>query len=318
MLNLVRELNRTQSDEVDYDYLLETYKQIRFAVCAVLTSVNQAEMFFRARSNPTEGKPKHVSALGAPKSEYVTGFQRCNAPGKPKFYAASKRKIALAEIGAKRGDTVFLSQWALRKGKSLATNSILCDDVAQSMSDKASHGDQSLIAHLDTIFTKRIHSDFSSDYKFTAAATEILTNHFPTTEGATDGKVGLVYPSVFDRKNSYNTAVAKEIADSHFEPIHVLEAEVCDVRGTDFSLKIIDTSYDFRDGTIHWNGSAKHLPALRKRLSSREYFGHTGHDGSVFWGLPTLGKEASKQELDWLLDESSFSNQELKKIFVGN
>lgn len=105
----IRELSLLDFDDTPYEVVLEMCSPL-FDGLRAPTLTTGAELLFRSRVNPSS-RPVHVSDLGPPPAEAVVGFQRCNGPGTPMFYTASKRRTALLESRAKTGDIVYLSQW---------------------------------------------------------------------------------------------------------------------------------------------------------------------------------------------------------------
>lgn len=273
----IRGLNLLDLDETPYEIVLEMCSELFVGLKTTMRTNGGAELLFRSRVNPSI-RPSKVDELGAPPAEAVTGFQRCNAPGNPMFYAASKRRTALLESRAKKGDIVYLSQWIGRE--SYKTNNLLIasDDEIDAMDDD---GKGSIIySFMDSMFTKRIHSDFSNDYKISAALSERMTTGFPDIVGGVernDGKIAIRYPSVFDKKKSYNTCFHAETAENKLRPLHVMEAVVVQSHGMHIDIRVMDTAFSFQDGKIEWTGSPHRLPAMR------------GEDGSVL--LRSDGKE---------------------------
>src|SRR5690606_26047269 len=102
-------LNRIDSKRASYDLLISTYRRITEGLQIVVGLAGGGELFYRVRV--TNHKPQKISDLQAPPIQNVLGYQRCNPPGIPMFYAASRRIVALQETRVKKGQIVYLSQW---------------------------------------------------------------------------------------------------------------------------------------------------------------------------------------------------------------
>ena len=177
------------------------------------------------------------------------------------FYAASKRRTALLECRVKKGDIVYLSEWL--SIDDIPYNKLLSMTENDEKKFFRSGYIESVHSYIETIFTRRVDSEFSNDYKISAALTERMTSYFTEDEEfniKSDGRIAIQYPSIFDRKNSYNTCMCPELAASKIEMFHVIEAVVEDARGMHVEIRVLDTAFSFPKGTIAWTGSPNHLP----------------------------------------------------------
>jgi hypothetical protein len=258
----IQRLNRLNADVSEFKTIKQIYNRMFVGVGTIIGNSSGAELFFRARVNPA-GRLTRVEELLAPPAEIVTGFQRCNAPHDPLFYCSSRRITALRECRVQPGDIVYLSQWV---GKDhLPINKIFDMESHDKFGDQISEADRILYAHLDTVFTRRIHKTFSNDYKFSAAVTERLTTNYPPGmyQVGDDGRCGLRYPSVLDLENSYNTAFPPHFALDRIMLLHVMELRVETVEDDRIRVELLDAAIDFDDSAIRWSGNKLCVPALR-------------------------------------------------------
>lgn len=263
----IKKLNRLDPKLASYSAIKSTYQKITDGLLIVVGKAGGGELFFRVRRTGGR-KPSHTTELQAPPAKLVTGYQRCNPPGIPMFYAASQRVGALVEARVEVGEIVYLSQWIGRS--QIPVNRIFDSEenqVVQGFEKSTVHGpsDDIILTYLDTQFTKRIHSTFADDYKFTAAIAQQLTTGFQTDEShdiREDGSVALKYPSVLGVENFHNTAMHASFASQRLEILHVLELRVLSVQATDISVEILDTAVEFDEGEIVWSSNPNLVPTL--------------------------------------------------------
>lgn len=289
-------LNRLDPRKVSYDTLVSRFSSLTEDV-ETRVGTSASELFFRARVNPIS-RPELVSDLGPPPAASVTGFQRCNRPGYPMFYTASRRITALLESRVSAGDLVYLSQWIGKRG--LPINNSFDESEQVFGQENWSIRSQAVYAYFDTIFTRRIHSTFSDDYIFTAAATQQFTCSFPANEDfniKNNGVVGLRYPSVVDIERSYNTVFHPE-QFGEFDLLHVAEMEITEVGDDDVRATLLDTALVFAGGQIAWSGDKGQMPAL---LAEGRHvpFRYSGTE----WRVDTLGRDMTPEEFSAFLSE---------------
>jgi hypothetical protein len=258
----IKKLNRLDAVRANYSCVKEIFEKITDGLNITIGMTPGAELFFRARKNPNT-KPSAVYEIAAPPSHASTGFQRCNPPGVPMFYSSSRRITALLECDVKPGDTVYLGQW-IGNGP-IPVNSVFATGF-DNQSFAYGEVENILLPYLDTIFTRRIHSDFSDEYKFTAAIAQQLTSKFPV--GAqhdirSDGNVGIRYPSVIERGNAYNTAMHAPFAEDRLQLLHVMEFLIHERSEFDVTAEVTDNAFRFTDGHIDWCGDKNRAPQLR-------------------------------------------------------
>ncbi len=263
----ITKLNRLDPKSAAYSAIQSTYSRILGGLHVVVGRAGGGELFYRVRK--TGGvKPSMVGELQAPPVKFVTGYQRCNPPGVPMFYAASQRLGALVESRVEVGEIVYLSQWIGRE--QIPLNRIFDSEENQivlgaDQSTVSGPNDDLLLAYLDTQFTKRIHSTFADDYKFTAAIAQQLTTGFPAgvSDGVReDGYVALKYPSVHGLETFHNTAMQASFAAERLDLLHVMELEILSVMGTDVSVRIRDTATNFESERIEWSSNPNSVPTL--------------------------------------------------------
>lgn len=263
----IKKLNRLDPRRALYSSINSTYTAITEGLRVVVGMAGGGELFYRVR-RVKGAKPTRVVELQAPSPELVTGYQRCNPPRVPMFYAASQRKGALVEARVEAGEVVYLSQWIGRDR--IPVNRIFDSDETQigpghSLSTIHGPNDDIILAYFDTLFTKRIHSTFSDDYKFTAAIAQQLTTKFPYNELHdihNDGFVALKYPSVLGTDTFHNTAMHASFASERLEILHAMEICIHKADEKSTLVDILDTAIHFDDGNIHWSGNPNHIPEI--------------------------------------------------------
>lgn len=266
MRHQIQRLNRINADLAEWKTIRKIYRDLFPEVQLVIGTTKSSEQFFRARVNPP-AKPQAVTELMAPPAEYVTGYQRCNPPGSPIFYCSTRRIIALEECRVREGDLVYLAQWI---GLDRLPITKFLDTTATDFFEKLSEAESILYAHLDTIFTRRVHHTFSNDYKFSSAVTDQVTTNFPDQFGkvAADGRIGLSYPSIFDMEQSLNYAFPPAWASERMQLLHVMELRIDEIGEGGTKVTMTDTANKFADGQIQWSGNMLNIPRLRETSSS--------------------------------------------------
>jgi hypothetical protein len=269
----IARLNRLAPRVADYSYIEKTYRKLTEGLHTVVGMSSGGEVFFRVRRN-LSNKPASVEELAAPPAKFVMGYQRCNPPGIPMFYASSTRLGALLESRLELGEKVYIGQWI---GKDqMPVNRIFDTPENQSVpgvDPSTVHGpnDDLLITHFDTLFTKRVHFDFSDDYKFTSAIAQHLTSHFPPNNEHNvhdDGFVALKFASVADIGRTHNTAMHASFAKERLELLHVIECEIMTVAEDHIGIRVTDNAVNIEGGMIEWSGKPNLVPAFRDGAKS--------------------------------------------------
>ncbi|MEJ8664507.1 MULTISPECIES: RES domain-containing protein [Pseudomonas] len=265
----IKKLNRIDPKSASYDSILSIFTRITNGMKVVVGIAGGGELFYRARV--TSEKPLKISELQAPPAHLVRGYQRCNPPLTPMFYAASQRAGALLETRVSEGDIVYLSQW-------IAKDKIPVNRIFDSEQNQAVDGypaaafsgpnDDLLLTYLDTQFTRRIHASFADDYKFTAAIAQFLTCNFPKNDEhavSDDGHVALMYPSVLGLDAWHNTAMHADFASERLELLHVMELGVLYADDDFVRVNILDTATSFEAGVICWSSDPSRVPTLLEK-----------------------------------------------------
>jgi len=261
----IEKLNRLNLDRVGYEIIKSNIEKMFDGIRIIAGTTSSHELFFRARKKTNE-KISLISELIAPPPDKVTGFQRCNSPGQPVFYCSSRRVSALLECNAKTGDIFYLSQWI--GNTQLPVNKIFDEKENIELLNHISDKEILFHSYMNTMFTRRVHSSFSNDYKITSAISEQLMNKFKKDEKKKieeDGKIGLRYPSVADIENSYNTAFPPDFAVNRIDLLHVMEIEITDHHENQLQASLLNTAIDFDDEKIIWSNNTGSLPAPRPK-----------------------------------------------------
>jgi hypothetical protein len=149
---LIHELNRQDPATSNFEDVVSRLRLASKDTAIPLGQCSASENFFRARVSNNK-KLDRVSDLGAPPSELILGYQRCNPPDVPMFYSAAKRLTALLEIDVKPGDIVYLSQWL---PKSPLPVNYVFDPQEFASRPEVSAKEVLFHSYLDTIFTRPI------------------------------------------------------------------------------------------------------------------------------------------------------------------
>lgn len=293
----IKKLNRLDPKRANFDNILRTYNTIFVGLGIVIGKTRSTETLFRARIINEGPKPSSMSELAAPPANLVVGYQRCNRPGRSVFYASSRRMTALLECRVKQGDTVYLSQWMCKQP--FPVNRYL--EHTELWAKNSTPQAEALISHFDTLFTRRVDTAFSDDYKFTAAISEFLTEGLPT--GADfdirdDRSVALRYPSVVNHDESYNTAMSASMANERLDLLHVMQCYINHAEDDHVEVDVLDNGYGRKNGTIYWTGLPNKIPTLRDPKGVL-FVGN----GSGEWELQVRQDSISPSDIDALLKE---------------
>lgn len=299
----ILKLNRMDIENVDYKYIVSVFRAVAGGVQFYVQRCRGTDLFFRARVH-NGAKLTKVSELGAPPPEAVTGFQRCNSPGTSMFYAASKRVTALLECNVQPGDIVYLSQWMCKyETESAPVNTVLSPSMDAKWSDGLSSSSVLFISYLDTIFTRPIHRTFSNQYKLTAAATEFLTTKYPRLPAIAvgeDGTVGLIYPSIANKYDGYNTVFHASFATDRLRILHVMQLRILARDGNNIEVQAINNAFDFPSDEIVWTGDQNAIPKMQVEPGQGLELVWGGRE---FW-IPVHKEPPTPQEVEALMLES--------------
>jgi hypothetical protein len=298
----IKWLNRQDPSKLDFGQLKKIYRQVLSGLVIPVAVAPAHEFYFRARVNP-DSRISEMSELMAPPGGLVVGYQRCNGPGDPMLYTASRRKTALLECGVKPGDIVYLSQWIAKTN--ISTNMMLIPSEMHH-DDKLKTPLQELIySYVDTLFTRRIDKSFSDDYIFTAAITDMLFRNFENEMAAAKGSdhsIALRYPSIVDIENSYNTVFTDIFAKEWLELCHVMELKVLQSSVENFEIEVIDNATDFSLGHVNWIGDPTKTPTVVGKNGPAPFVS----DGKI-WHLVTNNQPHSSDSLRALFDDAQFA-----------
>jgi hypothetical protein len=262
ILRRTRQLDRIDLSRASFLTLQNEIRKLMHGIGVPIEMSPSTEFYFRVRKNPG-AKIANVAGLMAPPAELVTGFQRCNGPAEPIFYAASDRLTALKETRVEIGDTVYLSQWIAKQ--KMPFNHVFAPNAADEYFDKLSPAETTLYAFFGTHITKRIGADFADDYKLTAAIAKFLMNNFTPSADfdiRDDQSVGLRYSSVLRRETSFNVAIKPKFAEERLQLCHVMEGRVVAIgEGGEPKLEVLDNADHFRDGKVVWSGDPNMIPS---------------------------------------------------------
>lgn len=292
-----REISRLNGLDLriaSYDYIESTYNRLMNNMIMTVDFTNKKQVFFRVRK--MGNRPALVSEVGAPPSNLVTGFQRCNSPGRPMFYVSSSRTGAMVESKVRKGDIFYLSQWMCKE--EIPVCRIFHHDETENHASI-----DVLLSHIDTIFRKRVHETFSSDYMLTSAVSARLMSKVLSDFGDGERVVyagnALRYPSVLDFGRTYNTCVESAVARQSFQIMHIMEVEALKMSDEYVEIKITDTSDIFEDDKIIWSQNPTRLPDLESEESSRSYY----FDGKS-WRIRLNSNEISQSYMARLMELS--------------
>ena len=233
------------------------------------TAVGQS--WFRVRTHAPK-KIKNTSGLKSPQASYVKGYQRCNRPGNPMFYASDHPTTALSESNLEVDQEIYLSQWCCHE--KIPINHTMVPALSDP-NEPVQKGEEFLVGYLREKFTERISMSFSHKYKLTACMAEFLTTNLPEDSGLNildDGLVGLVYPSVQDQSGRWNVALHPTVVERSLDAAHVIKATVTSITPSGFRLRIEDTSQSIEGSAIIWSGKTGLLPSgwpLKQSASSK-------------------------------------------------
>lgn len=271
-----KQLLRMNLKDSEFTYVKTVVKKIFDAQIAPALTLESGSSFYRVRSNPSH-KPHEIKDIREPPWEVVTGFQRCNSPSYPIFYASNRVLTAALETNISDGDVIYFSQWKLSKpmrctmavfSEAYEGNSKLVETIPPSSLD--------LIEFFEIFFTRPVHETFSEQYKITAAITEMLTADAQpldteTLENtnadrqffSTEGHMAIAYKSVVDNVDGNNFAFHPSLVNEFMFPANIVEAEVISRENNNIILKILDFSNRFENQKIVWSNDPSSIPFIK-------------------------------------------------------
>jgi len=255
----ISELNRLDCEHVEFDDIVE---KVRFLFDGLALEANVIEPGTKLyRGRQMDSAPKHIRELYYPPPEYVNGFQRCNRPGKPLFYASGNMATLLSEIKTKVGSTVYISEW-------VTTAQLFCFYFPFRQPQKNITGAR-VQTFVENRFSQPIHETFSSQYKITAAISSLIVGEdIGFADSAENGPKlgGLIYPSVAHPARSENVALVPQAADNSLKLLSVTSFKIVSVENHEYKFEELDFCSNFSYDIINWKGypgswQIKNLPA---------------------------------------------------------
>ncbi|WP_299934410.1 RES family NAD+ phosphorylase [uncultured Pelagimonas sp.] len=294
ILRRTRQLGRIDLSKASFRTLQKEIRKLSDGTAIPIQMSPSTEFFFRVRKNPGS-KIADVEQLMAPPAALVTGFQRCNGPAEPIFYAASDRLTALKETRVDIGDTVYLSQWIAKQ--KMPFNHVFAPNGPDGYFEQLTPAETALYTFFDAHITKQIGADFADDYKLTAAIAKFLMSNF--TPGSEydirdDRSVGLRYSSVLSRETSFNVAFKPNFAVERLELCHVLEGRIVAVgEGGEPKLEVLDSADDFSDGKVAWSGDPHMIPLKVEDKKRIQFIRKNGR-----WTLPVHQRPVTAEDIE--------------------
>ncbi len=256
--SIISSLNRANLDKLEFETIVRRVNELTNGFRMRAFKVHKGQELYR--SNLYSFKPDNISFFSYPPVDRVQGYQRCNAPYSPMFYCSPDPKTTYSELRLNQGDRAYLSKWVVE------SESIL---IADPINDGDSTEYPPVIEIINTYFESKylqpVHSDFSSQYKVTAAIAEVLVGKKLNTGGVQFD--GLHYPSVADTNRTSNLALFPSSVDENLRLLQVDEIELLQFDDRFSEHKFIDFSSTFdEDGVITWKGSGRtyRVPNIRK------------------------------------------------------
>lgn len=119
---IIRKLNQLNYRKVSYDHVKRLIRDLISSVPLVLYKTKPNGPIFRAVSFIK--KPIYISQLGHPPPECITGYQRCNPPGKPVFYGSADPCTPIMEVGVHPGIYIYIYIQVVHKKRNLSIQCI--------------------------------------------------------------------------------------------------------------------------------------------------------------------------------------------------
>lgn len=249
-------------DAAEYACVKQTVKDIFDGQTSPALICEAGSSVYRIRRNP-ENRPRKVKDLREPSAYQVTGFQRCNPPQRPIFYASNRLFTAALETDIQEGDNIYLTRWKLDRPMhcSVGIFSRYYEEVAE-INNTIPETSKDLAEFFEFIFTRRVHNTFSNEYKITSAIAEMLTADHDAPEATSEfrsstGHIALTYKSVVDRllmgsEEGENFSFHPTLVDEFLSLAETIEAKVTSREGNDICLEILDYSNTLFGQKINW------------------------------------------------------------------
>jgi hypothetical protein len=294
MYRRTRQLGRIDLSKANFRTLQGEIRKLTQGVSVPIQMSPSTEFYFRVRKNPGS-RIATIKELAAPPAALVTGFQRCNGPAEPIFYAASDRLTALKETRVTVGDIVYLSQWIAKQG--MPFNQVFAPNGKDGDFDRLTPSETTIYTFFDAHITKQISPDFSDDYKLTAAiAKHFMTNFTPGPEFdiRDDRSVGLRYSSVLSRDTAFNVSFKPKFAEERLQLCHIVEGRVVAIgEGGEPKLEVLDNADDFSDGKVVWSGNRHMIPLKVEDKKKVPFVRKNGQ-----WTLPVVERPITEEDIE--------------------
>ncbi|MEZ9395811.1 RES family NAD+ phosphorylase [Vibrio splendidus] len=251
----IRKLRLLDLETVSYEELIGMVREL---VClasgveniksasTVVCSLRKGERLFRAHFKHTDERqtlsktPTYLKSILAPPASLVEGYQRCNAPNKPMFYAATCPERALRECRVSKGDILFLSEWEV-------TADMTTTVVSAGVPDPLTSSHELLFNFFADKFIQRVHDTFSFEYKLTAAITQVLLEIKRKDEALT----GICYPSVVSKKRGDNFAILPSF-QALLKPVKVEKISIVEESPSEYGWVTLESVSSFVNQRINW------------------------------------------------------------------
>lgn len=270
----INKLRLLDLENVEYDFIVEKVSELVILASqakalheatTVACTLKKGERLFRAHFKHNkddkltrEKTPTYVSSILAPQKKLVKGFQRCNPPQSPMFYASTCIERSLRECRANTGDFLFLSEWEVIEDLNITS-------VTTNIPDKLLHSHSILFNFFADKFIQRIHHTFSYEYKLTAAITQVLLG----VKKKNSSLAGISYPSVVSKKRGENFALLPEF-QSKLKLVKTQKVEIAKTTPLEYVWVEIESTTNFYNNRINWRTFEqsiifpKNIPILEK------------------------------------------------------
>lgn len=269
----IRKLRMLDLEDALYTDLLDKVRELMLlassvdqiqSASTVVCSLGKGERLYRAHFKHTDERdtlqntPTYLNSILAPPPHLVTGYQRCNSPENPMFYAATCPERALREYRSSQGDILFLSEWEVTQDM---TVTIVSAGVPESLTK--SH--ELLFNFFADKFIQRVHETFSFEYKLTSAITQVLLE----VQRQDDILTGICYPSVVSKKRGDNFALMPEF-QKNLKPVKVDKIKVIEETSSEYGWATLESVTNFINQRVNWSSfeqkifAPKNIPIIER------------------------------------------------------
>lgn len=260
----IRKLRFLDLEDISFDELLDMVCEL---VCqasgvtniqsasTVVCNLRKGERLFRAHFKHTDASqtlsntPTYLKSIWAPPQSLVKGYQRCNAPNSPMFYAATCPERALREYRVSKGDILFLSEWEVMEDMTMTI-------VSAGVPEPLNSTHELLFDFFADKFIQRIHETFSFEYKLTAAITQVLLE----IKRKNEPLAGICYPSVVSKKRGDNFAILPSF-QKLLKPVKVEKISVVEESPSEYGWAKLESVSSFVNERINWRSFEQRIIA---------------------------------------------------------